>query len=243
MQFWKSRPKNIITKRLEFSGKTGKFTYWDKEAAEKKEEVVDEFVLLNTGYRVKGFDTANESSIYSNEIQHMWKESFVVKSSKLGVIASGKYSDIKETILVAWAKLHVSATIMLHGEVVNLVLKGTAYYQFEEAIKKITIEENKIKFKETKKEKNWAVTYLTPFWEAGSTINDKEFKLANDYVKEINEYIASKKQDTDEEKTSVDVDVEVEVWEESTDSFFEPKKEKTPAEEAFEDVFKKEEDK
>lgn len=86
-----------IKYRFEFSGKTGKFTYYDKET--KKNVEVDDLklIILDMRSSFTGFSDDENAGIYSNMVSNITKEEMVVKAGSK-TIATGLYADIKDKV-------------------------------------------------------------------------------------------------------------------------------------------------
>jgi len=82
-----------------------------------------------------------------------------------GRFAKGAYKDIKADLSTAGAKLHIALTVLHKGEVIQFFLKGKAYYNFSELMKKLDQTQNKIKYIESVLMTDAASPYRLPSFE------------------------------------------------------------------------------
>jgi hypothetical protein len=124
-----SQPKleNPCKKFIDFHGKTGKFTYFDKSKGEKGENVelvIDKglyFIVLDELSSITGFNEKNQCGIYSNEVHYLNEEILTVKTFKGNIKYVGKYADIKNDIKAIGGKFCKSVYAMLLGVTPELV--------------------------------------------------------------------------------------------------------------------------
>lgn len=95
-----------IQRYINFKADSGKFVYWDKQASANVELEELKFVLLDTRSSITGWSDSESSKIYSNLVRSTKNEQFNVRSGKT-VIASGLYSDIKDSVIKAGGKFCV----------------------------------------------------------------------------------------------------------------------------------------
>jgi len=74
------------------------------------------------------------------------------------------YKDIKADLLQMGAKLNIAITILHEGELVEFFLKGKAFYEVSEFLKKIDQQQTMIKFVEAKEMTDANQTYYLPVW-------------------------------------------------------------------------------
>lgn len=90
---------NPSTRWFEWNGEKGLVRYYDKDAKENVDVPLPfAFLLLDELASVRGWHDASGSGIYSNEVRDTTQELMVVKSFKGGIIAEGKYRDIKDRV-------------------------------------------------------------------------------------------------------------------------------------------------
>jgi len=161
-----------VKKYLSFSGKTGNFSYWDKENKKEVEVTLPlKFVVLDELSTIVGWDDGSSSKIYSNEIHSTKKQQFVVRS-KDGVKAEGFYNDIKGKLATIGAKYSKSVYVLIDGEICNINMKG--------AVLKAWIDKgdagNTWSVSDTESRKKGSVSYKVPVFK-------KETDVAKDISK------------------------------------------------------------
>ena len=90
--------ENPCKKWIEYSGKTGTFSYYDKETKTKIPIEKLRFVVLDELATITGFNENLKSGIYSNEVHNLSKQELNVKSFKPGISIKGLYSEIKDHV-------------------------------------------------------------------------------------------------------------------------------------------------
>lgn len=177
----------------------GKFVTWDWEA--EVDYNLDEFIIIKTGYAIKGYSDKHNKQIYSNQID-AFTEELNVRAGE-DEIVKGIYRDIKDKIEGAGGKLHILLTCLTNsGEVVQVPLKGKAFANFLSFSDTNDTSANKVKFAGAEDGKKWAIKFRTPLFEVGSQITPEELEQAKGTAKEIFSG------NVDENQTSLD-DVEI----------------------------------
>lgn len=124
-----------IKRYLSFSGNTGLFSYYDKEAKENVELEEVSLIVLDVRASVTGYNSGAKASISSNMVAEIGNEPLTVQSWKDGkkqLIAEGLYKDIKAVVKEAGGKFTTNVIALAdvgdgNGEqVVNLQLSGSA---------------------------------------------------------------------------------------------------------------------
>ena len=165
---WIDRPetksKNPAKKFLSWKSEEKCFAYYDKD---KKENILVplpfKFVILEHYHKVKGWNDASESGIYSNEVFQIGNEELQVKSFKGGKIAEGLYKDNKPTIVAAG--VHYARSIYAVNndlEIINISLKGSGVSSYSDFINDIgdgNFDKNWIEVTEAKELKKGKVKY------------------------------------------------------------------------------------
>lgn len=131
----RSRPNenapNPATRWFEWHGERGVVTYYDKE----KKASVDVplpfvAIVLDQLSAVKGWDDSTKSGIYSNAVRDTREEVLTVKSFKGGVLAEGRYKDIKSEVSAAGGHFESQIYIAYKGPtglaIATLSFKGAA---------------------------------------------------------------------------------------------------------------------
>lgn len=131
----RSRPNenapNPATRWFEWHGERGVVTYYDKEKKENVDLALPFVaIVLDQLSAVKGWDDSTKSGIYSNAVRDTRQELLTVKSFKGGVIAEGRYKDIKAQVNAAGGHFESQIYIAYKGEhglsIAVLSLKGAA---------------------------------------------------------------------------------------------------------------------
>lgn len=64
----------MVNRYLERKAGKGEFEFWNAETKKREKYDVREFVLISTGFTVKGFSKKHDSGLYSNEVEYISKE-------------------------------------------------------------------------------------------------------------------------------------------------------------------------
>ena len=204
----KSQPslQNPCRKFIDYSGDTGLFYYYDKDAKKKVEVVMPfYFEVLDELATITGFHEESKSGIYSNEVSSTKTEILKVKCfGKGGINIVGLYDDIKDSIKAEGGKYTKSVYAMLihtdrSVELVNIRLHGAALNGWIE--KKF----NALKFvtsvKETIQKKKGATKYQEPIFEQFK-IDPELDKLAIEMDIELQAYLKEYKAQQAEKETA-----------------------------------------
>jgi hypothetical protein len=96
---------NPSTRWFEWNGEKGEVRYYDRDSKANIDVPLPfTFLLLDEVATVRGWNDQSSSGIYSNEIRDTTTDVLVVKAFKGGVLAEGKYRDIKKDITAAGGK-------------------------------------------------------------------------------------------------------------------------------------------
>ncbi len=107
--------ENPTTRFFQWSGKTGKVTYWDKELSKDIEvKLPFMFLVLDELHTIKGFSESEEKGISSNEVRDISKDVLNVKVGK-NTIEKGLYSAIKDSIKAKGGK-YAKATYIAYRD-------------------------------------------------------------------------------------------------------------------------------
>jgi hypothetical protein len=168
-----SNPKqtNPATKFIEFKGDKGIFQFYNKELEEPKNVELPMplyFVVLDELSTISGYSNKLECSFYSNEVHSLTDEVLKVKSFKGGFNVTGKYKDIRDTLVANGAKFTKSVYAMLitgkdQFELVHFKFSGASFASWLE--KKFNTQEFGVQVKSTKQEKHGSVVYNVPVFE------------------------------------------------------------------------------
>jgi|GEM_PF-6101693 len=131
-----------IKRYLGFSGSTGLFSYYDKDAKETVELEELSIIVLDVRGSVTGYNSGSKASISSNMVAEIGNEPLQVQSWKDGkknLIAEGLYKDIKVEVKEAGGKFTTNiiclADVGEGEEVCNLQLTGSALNGWIEFVK------------------------------------------------------------------------------------------------------------
>lgn len=175
------------TNELKF---VNQFEYWDKEFKQKVRVTPKEFIVIDTGFVIKGWDKKSSSGIYSNEIKSFKDETFNVKSFKGGDLYSGAYSkDTKHLFEDVWWTLHKVITVYESGEVNKYYLKSSNAFAWNETVKFDTTK-FKVELDNVEEKKNGSIRYSVINWKQGKEITADE-------KKEIDEVMGKPKDDSE----------------------------------------------
>lgn len=162
-----------VTKWFEWDSK-GAVAYYDKSLKAKVSVGLGfTFLLLDQLSRVGGFHEPSNGGIYSNEVRNIGGDVLTVRT-KAGVLAQGKYGEIKEAIKAAGGKfvqqcyiayrLDAGAPLSLG----SLQLKGAALSAFLEFAKehRAALYGGAISIVDAKAGKKGSVKYTSPVFDA-----------------------------------------------------------------------------
>lgn len=209
-----SKSSNPATRFMEWNSVKKTLNYYDKNLSEKVDvKLPIKFVLINEYSKVSGWDKTSESKIISNEVENKSTQPMVVKTFdkkdpsgnvlfKSKVIASGLYSEIKETIDKAGCNFFASIYVMLEdGTIANIALKGAAlssWYNFKSLVGN-RVDNQWINLSKHADRKSGAINYTIPVFEIGSVFKKEELaqvesstQILSDYM---TEYFAVSKQE------------------------------------------------
>lgn len=186
-------------------GKDGgwRFVYFDKETGQKDVEInLSNFVILKTGYNIRGYVEKYNTGAWSNEIDG-FDEDLIVQT-KAGVLARGKYKDIKDKLNSFGLNLHRVLTVLHEGELIGIVMKGAASYEINNIINASRKEDGtwtdavdwkkyKINFEKSDERKKGAVTYFVPLFVKWDEITTDERKEAMFQASLVEAYFDARK--------------------------------------------------
>jgi hypothetical protein len=177
-----SNPKavNPAAKFIEFKGDTGTFQFYDKSLEEPKNVTLDMplfFIVLDELSTITGWSEKLESNIYSNEVHSLTDEILKVKSFKGGFTATGKYRDIKDSIVANGGKFTKSVYAMLitgkdSFELVHFKIVGSSFQGWLE--KTFNTQAFGVQVKSTYQTKKGKTVYQVPVFEKVNIPKDKQ---------------------------------------------------------------------
>ena len=117
----------------------GFFSNWNKETKKKDKSNFSKFAIIDIWYSIKWYDQAKELGIYSNEVKHLGSKMRAMYSGSNAPIVEGKYSDIKDTINAKGGSLNLCVSMINvdTGTLEHFTLKGQAYFDFSQMLKKV----------------------------------------------------------------------------------------------------------
>lgn len=184
---------NPATKFIDWKSNDKCFSYYDKE--EQKNVSIPlpfKFLVLDELHTIKGWNDANSSAIYSNEVKFISKEVMNVKPFKGNEIAKGLYKDIKEKIVSAGGHYVKSVYIMLEdGTLANLQLKGSAVQKWGEFTQKTRnrLPDEWVQVATALEGKKGAVKFNTPEFTFFKSLSEDEANLADEAFNTLETYL------------------------------------------------------
>lgn len=188
----RSRPNenapNPAVRWFDWHGEKGVVTYYDKDA-KKSVEVPLPFtcIVLDQLSAVRGWDDSTKSGIFSNAVRDTREEVMTVKSFKGGVIAEGRYKDIKATVNAAGGHFETQIYIGFRHQnnalaIGVLSLKGAALSSWMDFSKahRAQIQHDAVKIVSTVEGQKGRVKFRTPVFEThpiSEATNDEAVKL------------------------------------------------------------------
>ena len=181
--------KNPAKKFIKYSGKAGKFSYYNKETKENINlQTPFTFTVLDELSTITGWHDNSESGIYSNEVHRIAHDELTIKAFKGGEIARGYYSSIKDKIKAAGGKYAKVLYALLDNELVNIQLTGCSLSPWID--KEFDVHKVSVKFEKTTEEKKGSTTYYTPVFEP---VEMEDMEKAIEFDKELQKYFSQHK--------------------------------------------------
>jgi hypothetical protein len=182
---------------IQWKSKYESFIYYNKD---KKEDVKMPkpfvFIPLSMAFTLKGFNQKKQKSFIANEVENIETDIFTIRSydalKKVNTEWTGLLKDVKEVM-----DDNIKYTISLYAAIknkkgemilVNLQLNGAALFHWFEFAKKNDIWSNAIKVEKETEEKNGAVDYKAPIYEAVS-LSKEDDVAAGKLQSEIESYL------------------------------------------------------
>lgn len=208
---------NPANKFFQWDGTNGGFKYWDKEKKENiKVELPFAFLALDCLATISGYNDADKSGYWSNEIRQIQVDKLTVRTSK-GIQAEGCYSDIIESKNLRGAKFCQSLYIAYYeGEelvIGNIKLTGASLGAWFEFKKANDIYKGAINVASFTNETKGATAYTVPVFvtkEVSEETSGKAFKLDEEVQEYLSKYLLSdyKKETIQEQSTDDNNDVD-----------------------------------
>jgi hypothetical protein len=184
---------NPASKFIDWKSNDKCFSYYDKETKENLSLPLPfKFLVLDELHTIKGWNDANQSAIYSNEVKWISKDELIVKPFKGNEIAKGLYKDIKEKVKSAGAHYVKSVYCMLEdGSIANLQLKGAACQSYGDFTAKTRsrLSDEWVEVSSAAEGKKGAVKYTTPEFKFQKCLSDSEADLADEAFNTLEAYL------------------------------------------------------
>jgi hypothetical protein len=207
--------------RIEWSSSESSFCYYQKSAneGEKGETIKVEnmtFIPVHLAFRIGGFSDSESSYLYSNTVDDLKTQKMSVKYAKTKkLIASGLYSEIKETVKANDGKFqavlysvitHVGSKKLDNPRYVEVIFSGSASAGLSNSSESIfNLIGKTVKHTGSTQEKKGGIKYNAPTFEtkiidrATLPENVIQFaKLVTQYFKEYLKLSQGQKQETNE---------------------------------------------
>lgn len=209
-----SGPSSPVQKYLSWSSTEKAFHYYDKEQGQ--EVYIDtpmSFIYLDAKATIKGWHSATESRIYSNDVANTKTDKFVVRAFKAGAtLAEGLYQNIKANLEAIGGIYHVS--LYAYSDtlgVVNIAMKKAAlkeWSDFATASRKSFLN-SYITVIGAEDKKTGAVKYSVPVFTVGAGITPDKSELSDKAYDELMAYFKSRK-DSDTQPVSEVIEAKAE---------------------------------
>lgn len=197
---------------LQWESNHQKLSYWDKEKEAKQlVSIPFKFLWLKQMITIKGYND-EKGGIYSNEVENA-NDILNVKYFKNGEIASGTWSEIKQTVESHNGKFCFSIYAMTEkGILINLNFSGasaSSWYDFTKKTRK-RLPDEWVSLSGFKEGKKGAVTYYIPSFVFDGQPDNETALIADEKYDEIKSYLEKylkKPVDTRAEKTADEMDI------------------------------------
>ena len=191
-------PSSPATRFFEWNGEKGIVRYYDKQAKHNVEVGLNfTFIPLEIMSRVKGFNTGQEASVWSNEVKNISREPLTVKIGNR-VIAQGYYSEIKEAVNANGGKFSLSLYIAFKNEsdelqIGNIAFSGaalSAWLDFKEQAGE-DLWKKAVQIVDCEEGKKGSIVYQTPVFRLKDITPDTD-EQAGELQKTVQQWIAQK---------------------------------------------------
>lgn len=186
---------NPTSKFLEWKSDNKCFQFYDKE---NKQNVPVKlpltFLVLEEYHTVKGFNDADQTGIYSNEVLQIGTDEMEVRTFKSGrLIAKGLYKDIKSNVNAAGGNYHKSIyAVTKEGELINLSLKGSSVSKWSQLTEKGAwkrLQDEWVTIEDAEDHQKGRVKYSTPNFKFNTSISTSEYDMIKTKATELEEYL------------------------------------------------------
>ena len=201
---------NPTSKFLEWKSDNKCFQFYDKE---NKQNVPVKlpltFLVLEEYHTVKGFNDADQTGIYSNEVLQIGTDEMEVRTFKSGrLIAKGLYKDIKGSVNAAGGNYHKSIyAVTKEGELINLSFKGASVSKWSQLTEKGAwkrLQDEWVTIEDAEDHQKGRVKYSTPNFKFNTSISNSEYQMIKAKATELEEYLKGYFNKTDEPTEEVE---------------------------------------
>lgn len=187
----------MINAYVTWKAKRGDFEAYFPEFKDKKVMMPEEFIILDQSACITGFDTKDNTPIYSNEVHNSKEEEFVVRTKDHEVIKGIYTPEWKDS----WLKFTKVLTVYESGAINKYYFSGTSIGTVSDELKKIDASKFAIKFNGVEKKGTFHVFKFTQ----GSEITADVLKKVWETYKAHLDEIEAKKEEGSSNKWSVDL--------------------------------------
>lgn len=185
---------NPTSKFLEWKSDNKCFQFYDKE---NKQNVPVKlpltFLVLEEYHKISGFNDADQTGIYSNEVLQIGTDEMEVKTFKGRLIAKGLYKDIKSNVNAAGGNYHKSIyAVTKEGELINLSLKGSSVSKWSQLTEKGAwkrLQDEWVTIEDAEDHQKGRVKYSTPNFKFNTSISNSEYQMIKAKATELEEYL------------------------------------------------------
>lgn len=192
---------NPAKRWFEWNGEHGRLRYYDKD--QKKEIDISvvpphkafTFLMLNEVFGITGFHKPSKSGIWSNEVTDTRQFDLVVKSRKEGILAEGRYREIKDRVARVGGHFTSNLYIAFKGEDGQLVigslrLRGAAlgvWMDFRKA-NRSTLYDKAVSINGFKEDSSGNITFRVPIFAIKDTTAETD-KAALELDKQLRTWL------------------------------------------------------
>jgi hypothetical protein len=197
-----------------WNGESGGFQYYDKQTEKRVDVPLPfQFLVLDTLATVRGFNDADQSGYWSNEVRDIKKDILTVRTSK-GICAKGLYESVITDRACTGAKFCQSVYVAVKAddgslEIANIQMVGSALGAWIEFRKKNKVFDGAIAVKTMIEGKKGKTTYQIPVFQKIETTPETD-EIAKDLDKELQEYLSAYMKKTSQEIADSHVEEKVE---------------------------------
>ena len=179
-----------------WDGENGGFKYFDKNRGEKGERVSVplpfRFLVLDTLSTIKGFNDADQSGYWSNEIRDIKKDILTVRT-KTGIVSKGLYEQVITDRNCTGAKFCQSVYCAIKAddgtlEICNIQMTGAALSAWIDFRKKNKVYEGAVEVSEMNEGKKGKTKYQIPVFKKIEVTPDTD-EVAKGLDKELQAYL------------------------------------------------------